>query len=60
MINITKIVEHLIVLAQRYQKQVPEHHVQINVKFLFLKIRMKNRSNAINIPLLMMQLELVH
>ena len=45
---------------QRYEKQVPRHHVQVDVKFLFLKIRMENRSNAINIPLLMMQLELGH
>lgn len=49
-----------ITTPQRYQKQVPDHHVQINVKFLFLKIGIKNRSNAINITLLMMQLELVH
>lgn len=36
---------------QRYEKQVPRHHVQVDVKFLFLKIRMENRSNAINITL---------
>lgn len=36
---------------QRYEKQALGHHIQVDVKFLFLKIIMENKSNGIHISL---------
>lgn len=42
-------------LFKCYQKQVPGHHVQVDVKFLFLIRQMVNELNVFNIRRLMMR-----